>query len=323
MLYIRAVGYAAPATQVTSPLFSGFGAAASPWPEFLSRASVLPSDYISIDGNSVPSRSKAIATETPTQLARRATNQALHRAAIQTDEIALVIGDTATPWETTPSEGQRVAGALDLKLPAYDIASAGCFLSTLAYALVSFRSDMLAHTILGISANAPTQAVNFRTDTPRFIFGDGAAAAVFSTQAAPGFKLLDARITCDPVLSDYLVVEHFGHIRIDSRFISEFAYGQTLQILKSECLKRLSNISSIALILPSILGDQAAAIAETLGFSSRQIFHNYASRGYLFGAASLSVMSDFWDEISKFEDVFIIECGAGASSGWVQLKRIK
>ena len=323
MLYIRAVGYAAPATQVTSQLFSGFGADASPWPEFSTRASVLPADYISIDGNSVPSRSKAIALETPTQLARRAAKDALHGAAIQADNLSLVIGDTATPWETTPSEGQRVAGALDIKVPAYDISSAGCFLSSLAYSLGSFRSEALPQAMLGISANAPTQATNFRADTARFLCGDGAAAAVLTSQNGRGFEIIDAQIVCDPAYSKHLVVEHFGHIRLDPRFISEFAQNQTEEILRTKCVRRSSDTGSVALILPSILGDRGSAIAESLGFTSRQVFNNFRSRGYLFGAASLSVLSDFWDEIAQFDDVFIIECGAGASCGWAQLRRVQ
>lgn len=323
MLYIRAVGYAAPATQVTSQLFSRFGAAVSPWPEFLTRASVLPAEYISTDGNTIPARSKPIATETPTHLARRAAEQALRAADSQAEILALVIGDTVTPWETTPSEGQRVAGALDLKIPAFDLTSGGCFLSTLSYALGAFRAQALPQTILGISTNAPTQATNFRSDTARFICGDGAAAVLIASQATSGFEIIDAAVYSDPTFADCLVVEHFGHLKLEPRFISEYVYNQTLEILRSKCLRRSSDTSSTALILPSILGDLGATIGESLGFSPRQIFNNFANRGYLFGASSLSVLSDFWDQLKRFSEVFIIECGAGASSGWAQLRRVE
>lgn len=323
MLYIHAVGEAAPATKVTAELFSKFGATNSPWPEFQSRASVLPSDYIALDGNVTPARSKAIANETPTHLAQRAVIQALEAIQLQAESISLIIGDTVTPWETTPSEGQRVAGSFNLKIPAFDITSAGCFLSTLSFNLNSFKNSSLPTTALVLSANAPTQAVNFRADNARFICGDGAAAAVISSQAAHGFEISAASIKCDPTFSKFLVVDHFGHIVVDSKYIIEFAAVQTESILRTECINRINDKSSIALILPSILGDRAAAIAETLGFSPRQIFSNFKDRGYLFGASGLSVLSNFWEELKDFRNVFLVECGAGASCGWTLLKRVE
>src|SRR5262249_16639695 len=125
------------------------------------------------------------ASRTPTELALEAADEALNRAGVARSDIGLIIADTATPRETTPSEAQRLAKRLDLKVPCYDVSSGTGFFPAHAAILDSWKNDRLPEVALCVSTNSPTCAIDYASGDERLYFGDAAAAAVVS-KVRPG-----------------------------------------------------------------------------------------------------------------------------------------
>jgi len=134
-----------------SAVFDRFGVQA--------RRSTLTRDFLSKHSSPDVLESRAAAVMTPTQLAVEAAKQAMDRACITTEQVGLIIADCATPYQTCPSEAQRLGGSLGLKVPAYDISAGASAFALSLDVLSSWREDRLPDYVLCVSTNVPTQLI--------------------------------------------------------------------------------------------------------------------------------------------------------------------
>ena len=155
-MFIIGVGAATPTTELSEQFLASIGLTlAGEERTLLSRAGVtsrrvsLPLDYIREKGNRDVLEGRAVATISPTVLAVQAANQALSRAGICIEQVGLLLADTATPYQTCPSEAQRIAGALGVKIPAYDIIAGSAALPFYLELLSSWKPERISFSLPG------------------------------------------------------------------------------------------------------------------------------------------------------------------------------
>lgn len=324
MLYLLGAGAAYPATSITNDFLEEVGSGVrAAWIDenvgIRQRSSVMSLDYIRTSGNlDVVASAAAIQTST-TELGYRAALAAIERAGIKPEEIGLVIGESSTPIETTPSEGQRVANRLGLRCPAYDVfGSSGSFVLQLD-TLMSWRPESLPEYILCVSANSPTTHVNYRQGNERIYFGDAGAAVVLSPRKEGRLRINDTFFACNPGLGDILCIENFGHAEMREDLLSEFIEPKTDEMLGRAIEGNKLKSSAVKFIGTQLSVPMLDAIGQRHGIMPVHQMRNVAERGYSFGSSAVSVLADSWDEIRSGDTIVVALSGAGFCFGFAHL----
>lgn len=145
--------------------------------------------------------------ETLTDLASEAGRQALQNAALSPEEIDLVVMSTATPDHLMPSTVNLAADRLGINGVATYQIQAGC---SGAYQALDVACGLLAagrfHTALVLGGDVCNKYMDFSRDFTRMrsselinlaLFGDGAGAAVLTTQPRQGLLVRHVLNRCE------------------------------------------------------------------------------------------------------------------------------
>lgn len=154
------------------------------------------------------------ATESCTDMGERAARQAIERAQISVEEIGLVIGDCSTPIEVTPAEGQRIAGRLGLRVPAYDIYTTSGVCPAQISILSDWKRERLPKYILCVSTNAPTQRVNYGNGeaSDAWTYGDGASACILSAEVERGLEVVRTEFKVEAFRAPRYELDTLGYL---------------------------------------------------------------------------------------------------------------
>lgn len=265
------------------------------------RFTSLPIPYINETKNIPIKNALMHAVSSPSKIGEIALKNALENSKISKEELEYIIGDTATPWETCPSEAQRITGRLGLKIPAYDVIGIGCALST---ALFSFTRWNEVPPLIGwVSTNLLTQVIDFRDDLEKKIFGDGAGACVLSPFKERGFRVELAHYTTNH-LSRFVVEEDlFGSLKIKNL--------PTSDELRKEFEPFLPKFDGIV-VVPPILEDLIKPWIE-----KEVVTHRY---GELLGSNSCITLSEV--NVPVGSNILVLEKSGGGGTGVILLKRV-
>lgn len=324
MLYLLGAGAAYPETTITNDFLEevGAGVRASAIREQFGieqRSSILSLDYIRNTGNLDVVASTAAIQMPTTDLGYKAALQAIERAGIKAEEVGLVIGESSSPIETTPSEGQRVANRLGLRCPAYDVfGSSGSFVLQLDI-LMSWRPETLPDYILCVSSNSPTTHVNYREGDERVFFGDAGAAVILSPRKEGKLRVTDTFFACNPGFSDLMCIENFGHAEMRADIVAEFIEPKTDEMLGRVIERNKAKASKLKFIGTQISVPMLDAIGQRHGIEPDHQLRNVAKRGYTFGSSAASVLADSWDEVRSGDALAVALSGAGFCFGCAHL----
>jgi 3-oxoacyl-[acyl-carrier-protein] synthase III len=145
--------------------------------------------------------------ETTSDMAYQAAKNAINAAAININEIDMIIVCTTTPDCTFPSVAVQVQAKLGLKnIPAFDL-QAVC--SGFIYGLTtadSFIKTANAKTILLIGADAMSKLVDWSDRGTCILFGDGAGAVVIKAHDSEQYQgIISSSICADGAYESILV----------------------------------------------------------------------------------------------------------------------
>lgn len=278
----------------------GFGKAFPTHPLGGERFTSLPLPYIKETKNIPIKNALMHAVNSPSEIGESALRAAIEKAKLSVEDITYAIGDTSTPWETCPSEGQRVAGRLGLKVPAYDVTGIGCALSATLFALTKWRD--VPSLIAWVSSNLITQVVDFSEGTEKDVFGDGAGACVLSADRKQGFKVEKVEYTLNHSSKFVIEQDLFGAIKIKGLPTSED--------LKKEFEPFLpSNFNGI-IVAPPIIKSQISSWGEVVS-------HNH---GELLGSNTAVTLSEI--DVPVDSQVLVLEKSGGGGTGMILLRRV-
>ncbi len=285
-----------------------------------SRLTSLPIDYIKESRNESPEHARKQREIDTTGLAVKATEMACERAGIPKEKLGLIICNTCTPEELSPSEAQRIADALGVECLAYDVCSAcPAFALHIDY-LRNFREEELPEYVLCISSAVVTQSVNYNDRSDSAIWGDGAAAWIVSAKHEGKLKVRDSFFTADPTRCDAVVVDSFGHFHQDGRAVRDFSVRQTVRLIK-----QIEKDHDIDWNRDIFIGHQAnrtmlAQITNNRKIPDSNHWHNVEEIGNQAGAGAPATLAMNWDKIEPGQQIVVAVVGAGLSWGSILLE---
>ena len=286
----------------------------------ITRLTTLPLDYIRTTRNLDPRMAREVALQTPTELGLKATHMALARAGIKPEQLGMVICNCCTPNQVAPAESQRIAGALNLRIPAFDVFTACPAFALHVDFLNRFREDAVPEYVLCVSTAALTQNVNYNDRSDGAIWGDGAAAWVISNKHEGKLKVIEASFASDPTRCQAVVVERYGHFHQDGRAVRDFSVRQTVRLVK-----QLESSYNLDWTRDIFIGHQANATMLQQICNNRDIpntnhWQNVSSVGNQAGAGAPAVLGRFWDQIVPNQKIAVAVVGAGLSWGTVLMQ---
>jgi 3-oxoacyl-[acyl-carrier-protein] synthase III len=272
----------------------------------------LPLEYIQSTGNLDVLEAWKVATHTPTGLGVEAVRHALSQAGIAIESVGLIVADTATPYQTCPSEAQRIAGEFGLKLPAYDIVGGIGAIPHYLSMFSSWREDRSPDYALCISTNTPSQHVCFKDDpVGASLFGDAAVAIVLSRKVKSPVQVLDTHLLPEPKGRSPVVVE--GRIQCNA---DAMLSKQELKNFLAAQVERLNSgdfklSSSTKVIPPQLYAAESADILKGLGLTEDQILSIVNDRGFTLGSSYGLCLAQGWGALTSGAAVVMMHCGDG------------
>lgn len=323
MLYLHGIGCAYPETKIDSKLLDELGGGAPKVAEFAQcgveqRWSVLPVSYLNETKNFDRKAGFLASKETIRTLGAEAARRALIRASLEPQDIGLVVGDVSTPIETTPSEGQRVASQLGIKVPAYDVHGGPSAMALFSELLLNRKSEQLPDYVLCVTVNAPTHLINYSEDDARFVFGDGAAAWICSRTKPNKLSIREAR--CENVFGSTTIMDMdpWNGIALSSEFFGNGLEHHQRSVL-DECLSSRDR-TQIRFIGTQLHLGIIERVAKECGLSPDQSWSSLTNYGFTLGTAPYSVLADNWDKLEVGTDIVVAMGAPGISFGHVVIE---
>lgn len=196
-----------------------------------SRRTVLPLDYIRETRNREPRAALEAAEYTNAELGRRAAEVAIRRAGLAVQDIGMVIAGNSASDTVTPAEACTIARALELEVPSLDVSSACTSFFAHIHLLCMMRPEALPPYVLLVAPEALTKTVHYEDRSTAVLWGDGAAAAVVSTQVPGPARVLGSVLESSPSGAEKVLVTRLGHFTQDGHAVQMFAIKRTRQTL--------------------------------------------------------------------------------------------
>ena len=322
-MYILGVGAAHPEVEVSDEFLASIGLVPNAQEaQLLSRFGVrtrrvsISQDYITTTKNREVLEGRDVALASPTALAVTAIRQALDRAGITTEQVGIIIADTATPYQTCPSEAQRIGGALGIKIPAYDIVAGSASLPLYLEILSSWKLERIPDYVLCVSTNTLSQHVAYSGSAlPAHLYGDAAAAFVFSPRHVGRLKVVDSYLERRGFLKASSVVERHLSFADDALLPKE-----EVQEMIAQGLKRISSGKTLSAIVgPQLYSGEFSEYENALGLTSGVLISGTSRAGYALGASCGVALSSLWDTTTQGAAIALLHAGDGVWSGSIVL----
>ena len=279
-----------------------------------SRSISLRADYVQSAKGSDMVQARAAAEFSPTALGVEAAKQALARAGIPIEQIGLLIADTATPYQTCPSEAQRIGGAFGVKVPAYDIVGGSKAFPLFFDLLSKWKPERFPEYVLCVSTNTPSQHVNYGADAVSpALFGDGAAACVLSRTHAGKWSVRSSELRADGSKGSAVTVARSLSVNVDKiASPQDFAraVSQQLGTLERNLPEAIENGFFIG---PELYAADFQSIAAEHGISRERVVSLAGECGYSLGTSQGAALASLWEQVSPGQLVVLIHCGDSMS----------
>jgi len=262
-----------------------------------SRCSVLAKeDYFKLAGKD---RFQADQNGTPTILGAEALTVACESLGIALGDIGILIADCSTPRQTLPSEAQRIAGLLGLKIPSYDILSPVIAPLMHFKLLNSWKKNQLPKYIALLYSNTPSCEISPSLNAYANFFGDGACALIVSFEDVRGLRVSNVNIQQRP--SDESILSVYANESSGQNLLGQRLFNTDQEILK-EKISQLTK-ARICLASPSI---EILNLAEQL--SEQTVLTGGVSQSGF--ALSTSVAATIIEALSFGEKFNLVACVA-------------
>lgn len=323
MLQILGIGAAYPETVISNELLvelsgGGFDLTKLRALGLNSRRSVLPLEYLRSTRNADPKLGEKAMLRSPTDLAVAATEVALARAGVGAEEIGLIVGEACSPVETTPSEAQRLGARLNIKANAYDVLTSANGILLQLSLFDAAHPEKLPDVMVCVSANTPTQQVDYRGGDGAVHLGDAAVAVVVSAVRPGKLRLESVGYIADST-DDFLACETYGHVRFDAERFRSYAAERGRAELRRVLATRTPGCDRLVVVAPQFDAASNAAVVssavESVAGGAVKEWANVAERGYTAGAAALSVLADRWDDLRSGDALAVVGVGGGSNFG--------
>lgn len=316
-MFIVGVGAAYPGEEIADPVLKSLPGNLTPEDTahlqrygVASRRSSLPARWVASSGAGDVLRSRTVATDSPTTLGAKAVRQALDRAHIAIEQVGLIIADTATPYQTCPSEAQRIGGEFGVKVPAYDVTAGASALPFFLSLLTSWKKERIPEYVVCVSTNTPTQQLSYATQSvAAYTFGDAACAVVLSP-TKPGKLRVESARSCRSGSAPCTTV-----IERELTFVpgNAPATAEVFEKVRSALSPSRTVTGNHYLVGPQLFGAELRSRAEELGIANDRIITSATHTGYALGSSAGVALDSIWDRVQPGDRITLVE---GADGVW-------
>lgn len=278
-------------------------------------ATTLPVDYIEKTGNKNVFEAWKAASHSPTDLGHAAAAKALAIAGIGIEQVGLVLGTTSTPYQSCPSEAQRITGKFGVKIPCYDIVGGMAAVPLYIETLMSWKLERLPDFILCVFTDVPTQYVNYSNGgAAPFIFGDAASAMIVSPRTMGKLKIVGSYLKKNSSQKPILEIDRTVRVAAENLLPVEEVREMTAACISKVEEQGRTDRSRLFCVGPEFLAGDNLALAGHLGISPDNMRSSTLVRGYSIGSAPLCAVADAWDSIKSGDSLALVHGGDGVWS---------
>ncbi|MDR0890785.1 MAG: ketoacyl-ACP synthase III [Endomicrobium sp.] len=268
------------------------------------------------------------------ELAFRASIEALNTAKLTTKQLDLILVATITPDMLFPSTACLLQRRLGAKgIPSFDLAAAcSGFIYGISIAR-SFIQSGLYKTILLVGAEELSKITDWTDRTTCVLFGDGAGAMVLTASSYKENSILSTFLGADGDYSNLLyvpaggtlhpttnetVVKKMHTIKMEGKQVFKMAVLKMVYAAKKAIELSGLQIKDIKLFIPHQANIRIIkAVAEKLGISMQQVFINIYKTGNISSATTITALDEAikTGKIKKGDIVELISFGSGFTWG--------
>jgi len=280
-------------------------------------------DYLLATGNNNLFEAHKSVLNTPTELALTACNMALDRAGVSATDVRLILADTVTPAQVTPSEAQRLACLLGVKVPCFDIvAGDNCIAVFLNYLsnLELNPTETLdkPYYVLCFSSNTLSQFISYSDPLSSYYLGDGAGAMLLAYSAEKGFKIEKCQLN-NSVFKDSPIKVSFDK-HIDFNFSSAKEQICARYEYVKEQFFSFSGTEDTMVIGPNWFSTEVLELASMLKIRPELVSAAVLNNAYTFGAREMHYLAKNIGTVKNSKSVCIFTPGLNGTSGLVVLR---
>ena len=325
MLYLHGMGHFHPENVISNQFLEELGMGTSnDWimerVGIANRRTVLPLDYIRETKNVDPLKSFSIRQYTNAQMSAKAARMALERAGLKPEDIGLVISGSSSPDNITPAEAGAVAAELGIEVPCFDLNSACSTFGMQVNFIMRMRPEEMPTYVLLVGAESTTKVINYTDRNSAVLFGDGASAAIVSSQiparagfVSGGYNARPSGWTKVGVTGDWIFSQ-------DGNAVQGFAIRTT-----TECLKTLQDqyegqVGRFMFIAHQANYMMLKTVCERRGISPENHWFNVDQFGNVGCVGAPAVLSMNWDNIQPGDNIAMVIVGAGLAWAYAMLK---
>jgi 3-oxoacyl-[acyl-carrier-protein] synthase-3 len=277
------------------------------------RRTVLPLDYLRTTRNADLRAADEAALYSNVETGRRAALHALERAGLKPSDIGMVVAGGCAPQMSIPAEAARIAAALGIEAPAFDLNSACSSFGAQLHLLSAMNP--LPRFVLVVNPENTTRVVSYADRATAVLWGDGTSAAVVSAEVPARVKVTGSLLESSPAGCALVTIPRFGHFAQEGSQVQRFAIKTTLA-----CLERLLPAARERAAKVGgrvrFIGHQANAlmldsIVRRAGLEAQDHFSNVERFGNTGAAGAPSVLSQHWEALGAGDTVVLVVVGSG------------
>jgi 3-oxoacyl-[acyl-carrier-protein] synthase-3 len=276
------------------------------------RRTVLPLDYIRRTRNADVRGAYEASLYTNAETGRRAALQALERAGITPKDVGMVVSGGCTTDASIPAEACRIAAALEIEAPAFDISSA-CSTFGAQLHVLSAMGLSLPPYVLVVSPENTTRVVSYADRSTAVLWGDGTSAAIVSTKVPSRVRIVKTTLDSSPSGWQAVRIPRFGHFVQDGSAVQRFAIKASVaairEILGPARERVAANGGTIRFVGHQANRLMLEAVATRIEVGGH--WHNIESFGNTGAAGAPSVLSQHWDELADGDVIVLAVVGSG------------
>ncbi len=284
------------------------------------RRTVLPLDYLRQTKNVDVRAGQEAALYTGAETGGRAARHALRRAGLTPKDIGLVVSGGCSADMAIPAEACRIAAALDIDAPAFDLNSACSSFGAQLHFLASMAT--LPRFCLVVNPENTTRVVDYSDRAGAVLWGDASTAAVVSLDVPSRVRVTATTLASSPAGHAAVRIPRLGHFAQEGSAVQRFAIKTTtacLDALLPGARERGMKTGGRT----HFIGHQAnlgmlEAAARRAELAPEAHWHNVETFGNTGAAGAPSVLSQHWDALTDGDTLLMVVMGSGLT--WASLR---